>query len=209
MGDVDERDPHTLLNPFQLDLQLLAYLEIEGAERFVEEQYLRLHDECPRERDSLLLTAGQLPRLAALELLETHESERFARFLLTSGPAEAALLQAVGDVVEHGQVREEGVRLEDGVDVALVGRQPYDLLAGDQDLTLIRLLKPCDEAKRRRLPATRGPEQREEFAGLHGEVDAVERDDVVEALCNATELDGGRARRHCHRTSVPSLARKS
>ena len=55
--DVDEGDPELLLDPLQLDLQLLAQLQVERSERLVEQQRLRPVDDRARERDALALTA--------------------------------------------------------------------------------------------------------------------------------------------------------
>ena len=64
MRDVDERDPDLVLDPLQLELHLLAELEVERAERLVEEQHARVVDERAAEGDALLLPARELPRLA-------------------------------------------------------------------------------------------------------------------------------------------------
>ena len=66
VGHEDERDPDLLLDPLQLDLHLLAQLQVEGPERFVEQQHRRPVDERPGERDALGLSARQLGRLAPL-----------------------------------------------------------------------------------------------------------------------------------------------
>ncbi len=78
MGHVDERDPDLLLDALELDLHLLAQLEVEGAERLVEEQHRRAVDERPRERDALGLAAGDLGRLALLEARQLDELEHLA-----------------------------------------------------------------------------------------------------------------------------------
>ena len=58
--DVDEGDADLALDRLQLDLHLLAQLEVERAERLVEEEHLRpVHDRA-RERDALSLAAGEL-----------------------------------------------------------------------------------------------------------------------------------------------------
>src|SRR3954467_14839612 len=64
VGHVDERDPDLLLDSLELDLHLLAELEVEGAEWLVEEQHPRPVDECPGKGDPLALSARQLRRLA-------------------------------------------------------------------------------------------------------------------------------------------------
>ena len=67
VGHVDERDPDLLLDALELDLHLLAQLEVEGAERLVEQQDGRPIDERPGERDALRLATRDLARLATLE----------------------------------------------------------------------------------------------------------------------------------------------
>ena len=65
--DEDERDADVFLERLQLDLEVLAQARVERAERLVQEQHARAQDERSCERDTLLLAAGQLVRLASLE----------------------------------------------------------------------------------------------------------------------------------------------
>ena len=80
--DVDERHAELLLDLLELDLELLAQLQVEGAERLVEQERPRRVDDRPRERDALALAAGELTRLAVAEALEPHEGEHLARLRL-------------------------------------------------------------------------------------------------------------------------------
>ena len=67
MRDVDERGAdlaHFPLDADELDLLLLAKLEVERTQRLVEQQDARAVDERPGERDPLALSAGKLDRLA-------------------------------------------------------------------------------------------------------------------------------------------------
>ena len=73
--DVDERDPDLVLDPLQLELELLAELQVERAERLVEQENPRLVHERARERDALLLPAGELLRLALCEPREADQLE--------------------------------------------------------------------------------------------------------------------------------------
>ena len=72
----------------------------------------------------------------------------------------------------------------------------------DQDLALFRLLEPGDEPKRRGLPATGGPEQREELAVR------TDRSMLSTATTSSKRFVTPRARRRssglCHLTSVSS-----
>ena len=53
VGHIDEGDPHPRLQLLQFYLHGLAELEVEGAERLVEEQNLRLVHQGPGESDAV------------------------------------------------------------------------------------------------------------------------------------------------------------
>src|SRR5579884_2683175 len=189
--DVHERDADLVLDPLQLELHLLAQLEIERAERLVEEQHARLVD----ERDALLLAARQLARLASLEPREADELQRLADAAPQIAALHLAPTEAERDVLEDRQVREERIRLEDGVHVALVRRQRRDITAAELDPPGRRLLEASDHAQRRRLAAAGGAEERGEAAPLDVERERVDCDDVVEALrqLDQADVDVGRS----------------
>ncbi len=54
---VDEGDAHLLLNGFQLDLHLLAQLQIERTQGLVEQQHPRTQDQRAGQSDALPLAA--------------------------------------------------------------------------------------------------------------------------------------------------------
>ena len=60
MGHIDEGDPHPRLQLLQFYLHGLAELEVEGAERLVEEQNLRLVHQGPGESDALVAARPRL-----------------------------------------------------------------------------------------------------------------------------------------------------
>ena len=64
VGDMDEGRADPLLDGLQLVLHLAAELEIEGAERLVEQQHGGLDDEGAGQGHALALAAGKLVRLA-------------------------------------------------------------------------------------------------------------------------------------------------
>ena len=86
MGDVHERDPDVLLDPLELDLQLLAQAQVERAERLVEQQRARAVDQRAGERDALRLAAGELAGLALGQVAELHELQRVADALARPPP---------------------------------------------------------------------------------------------------------------------------
>ena len=79
MRDVHERDADLALDALELDLHLLAELEVERAERLVEQQHLRLVDDRAGERDALPLAAGELHRPPAAEVRRAARGRARAR----------------------------------------------------------------------------------------------------------------------------------
>ena len=62
--------PQLALQALQLEAHLLAQLRVEVGQRLVEQQQRRLHHQRAREREALLLAAGELGRLAVGQLVE-------------------------------------------------------------------------------------------------------------------------------------------
>ena len=60
VGDVDEGGAERGLQLLEFDLHVLAQLQIERAERLVEQQQRRLEHHAARDRDALTLAAGEL-----------------------------------------------------------------------------------------------------------------------------------------------------
>ena len=126
--------PDLAMDPRQLGLHLLAELEIERTERLVEEQDGRSLGEGTRQRDALLLPAGHLGGHPPVESAESDEVEVLAGPTADLRGRQLLHPQPERDVLGDRHVREQGVVLEDGVDVAPVGRQVVDLPALDPQL---------------------------------------------------------------------------
>jgi hypothetical protein len=86
-------------------------------------------------------------------------------------------------------VRPEGVVLEDHADVALVGRQPAHHPVAETDLAGVGLIEAGEEAEEGGLAAAGGPEQGEQLAIGDGQLGAVDRGDLAEALGNLRDVD--------------------
>ena len=71
MRDVDEGRAEVRLQLLQLDLHVLAQLEIEGAERLIEQEQRRLEHETAGDRDALPLPARELVDAFVLRARET------------------------------------------------------------------------------------------------------------------------------------------
>ena len=201
MRDVDEGDADLALQVLEFDLHLLAELEVEGAERFVEEQHLGSVDQCPGEGHPLLLAAGELVGLAPFHTAHLDEPDRPVDQVGSLVLVDPAHLEAESDVGPDVHVWEEGVTLEHGVDGTLVGRTKAHLLTVNAQGALGGQFEAGDHAQGGRLAAARGAEEGKELAVRDSQVDVVDGDDIAEALGDAPEFDrrGGFA----HGAEVP------
>ena len=100
----------------------LRRLQVERAERLVEQQHLRPVDEGAGDGHALLLAAGEARHLAVFKALEADDLEHFGDAVVDLLFRQLRQAQAEGDVVVDVEVREEGVSLEHGVDLAFIRR---------------------------------------------------------------------------------------
>ena len=108
----------------QLDLHLLAQFAVQGAERLIEQEEAGPVDQRASQCDPLLLAARHLAWLPVGEGRHLHHLERLAHHAVDVVLGCLLLPKAVGDVFRDGHVGEQRIVLKDGVDVALVGRDP-------------------------------------------------------------------------------------
>ena len=103
----------------------------------------RLHDQGARQRHPLLLPAGELVRIAVVVVGEADDAE-----LLFDELADLVLLmlalhlQRIGDVVEHGHMRPDGIGLEDHAEVPAVGPGTNDWVAALAIISPLMLIRP-------------------------------------------------------------------
>ena len=189
MGDIDERDAGGLLDAFQLDLHVLAQAQIQRCQRFVQQQHLRLVDQCPGDGNTLLLAAGQTVHAAVFVALQADDFQHFIDPAVNFVLGQLCYLQAESDVVVHIQMRKKGITLEHGVDLPLVGRNVVDDLPVKRHRAGSRRQKAADDPKRCGLAAAGGAEQCEEFVIVEIKIDAVENTLPVELHGQVLESD--------------------
>ena len=157
MRDENKGDAGLVLQPFQLDLHLLAQLQVQRRQGFVEKQHLRLGGECPGQGHALLLAARQLAGLARGHRVQFHQRQHAGGAGRDLGLGAALHFQPETHVLGHRQMREQGIALEHRVDGPTVRRQVGDVLPVEQDLPAGGCLEPRNQAQERGLAAARRP----------------------------------------------------
>jgi hypothetical protein len=194
VGHDHEGDPDRGLDGLELDLHLLAQLAVQGPEGLVQQQHPGAVDQGPGQGHALALAARELGGPAVAEVVQADLGQSGRDPIGALGLRHLADPQAVADVLGHAHVREQGVVLEDGVDVALEGRPGGDLHPAQVDGALAGQLEAGDHAQGGGLARPRGPEEGEQLALADVEVDPVNGRDLPVALGQPTQAHGGRAR---------------
>jgi hypothetical protein len=109
VGHVDERDPDLVLESLEEELHLLAELQVERAQGLVEEEDARVVHEGPGQGHPLLLAPRELGDPAALHARQLHQPEHLGDPSSDVRLGNALAAEAVGDVLEHVEVGEQGV----------------------------------------------------------------------------------------------------
>ena len=169
--DIDRGDPERSLDGPDLRAEADPDLRVQGGERLVEEQHLGLEGERARQGDALLLSARHLPRVAVARARQADELEQLRRSFRDRGLVALANLQPESDVVGDGHVREQRVCLEDHADVPAVGRPVGDVRPVEDDAARRWVLEARDHAQGRGLATARRPQEGDELALLHREVE--------------------------------------
>src|SRR5438093_7943229 len=183
------------LDVLDLDLQLFAELLVERAEWLVHQHENGVEDECPRERDTLLLSARQLGGAAIIESLKLNQLECTRDAVLQLRLPGLSDREREGKILRHGHVREEGIVLKHDADVPSIMRHAQQGFAAQTNLSRSRNLESGEHHERRRLPRSGRSEERKELTLEDREVEIGERQVLaVVGLLNVLEFDKRRRR---------------
>ena len=90
MRHIDRGDAECVVQAADLDAHLLAQVGVQVGQRFVQQQHLGLDHDRARQRDTLLLPAGQLRRIAVAQMPQLHHVEDRGR-AADAGPRAGSL----------------------------------------------------------------------------------------------------------------------
>ena len=119
-----------------------------------------------RKRDALLLAAGELTRILGAAVRQPDELQQLGDARAHCVARSAAIDQAIRDVVEDREVREQRVRLEHDPVIALGRGQPRDVATMLDDAPGILRFEAGDDPKQRRLAAAGRAEEADELARI-------------------------------------------
>src|SRR5207245_7569074 len=119
-------------------------------ERLVQQKRLRLDDQRASQRYPLLLAAGKLVRVAAVEATQVDDLEHALHAFADLSLGKPPHLQAEGDVLEDRHVRPDGVALEDEGHPPALGRNDA-ARAGEQAVVGPDLSRVRSEEARKQL----------------------------------------------------------
>ena len=208
VGHEHEGDADLPLDGLELDLHLLAQLEVQRAERLIEQQDLGPIDQGAGQGHPLTLAAGELGGLAVAVGTQSNRLQRLARRgSRRSAWPTLATLRPYSMFWATVMCAEQRVVLEDGVDVAVERRATRDILAVQLDGALGGQLEAGDHPQDRGLARARRTQQGEELAVEHVEVHAVHGCDrslaVPELLAQPSQ--GDRHARRCFHVIASGL----
>src|SRR5262245_31333517 len=172
--DVNEGNAEATLQGMQFFLELLAQLEVQRAERLVQQQYLRLIDNGAGEGHALLLAAGDLRWNTIGQRRDFGHFHHAADARCDLSLGQAFHSQAECDVVINVQVREQRVRLKDGIDGATVRGNVAYVRARDLDVTSVRMIQPGNDPEQCGFAAAGRTKKGKEFAFAYGKADTGE-----------------------------------
>ena len=166
-----------------------AQLCIEVGERLVHQKHLRLHNDGARQRDALLLAAGELVGIAILVLRDLHGFHDLFHTALDLVLGELFVFQTVLDVAVDGHVREDGVALEHHAEIALIDGYIVDHLVVKRNGAGLNGVKTGDHAEKRCFAAAARPKQREQLAGTDVDGQVADDDVVLIRLFNMVNMN--------------------
>ena len=166
MSHINERYAELAVHFLELDLHVLAHLQVKGGKRLVKEQHLRLVYDGSGYGYALLLTARQRVHIPVLIVGHAHHLQHLPHAFVDLGLRHLLELQTESDVVIHIQMREQGVTLEDGVDRPFVRRHISDVRTVYKYFSGVRGAEACDHTQERGLSAARRTEEGQELALL-------------------------------------------
>ena len=150
VGHVDGGHRQARLQFGQLGAGLYPQLRVEVRQRFIHQVHGGTTNDRSAHRHALTLAAGQVLRLAVEVFLEVEDARRLAHPLHPLGLGDASLLERESHVLGDGELRIQGVVLEDHGDVTIARSHIRDVTIADVDRAIVERLEARQHPQRGR-----------------------------------------------------------
>ena len=147
MGNVNHGHAKALLQLAYFAAHLKAQLGIKVRERFVHQAHCGLGHQCAAKGHALLLTAGKGRGLSVKQARKAQNFNGIVEAALLVSLGHLANLEAKKDILAHGKVRKQRVRLKHHGKAALCRGQVGYIAVANKDVAARDTFKPCDEPK--------------------------------------------------------------
>src|SRR5262249_15836116 len=206
---LDDDEPESLRVEGADEGDHLAQLRgVEAGHPLVEEEEPRPRGEGARALEPLAEPDGQRASRARGEGLETAEGNDPTRLLARRGDGREPGQRADHHVVLDGEIAEGLHDLEGPAEAAradLMRGQPRDVVAVEDDPSLVRRVEARDDVEERGLAGAVGPDDAHDLAGGRAQGDVANGGQPAEALGDRVKLEHSGARRGgAGRTSRPA-----
>ena len=175
---------------------MLAQGGVQRCQRLIQQNGPGPHRQRTGERHPLALAAGQLVDGAMSQGIDAHHLQHLAGAGEALGLGHAPHPQAIGHVLHHRHVGEQGIGLEHHTHIALLNGLCGDVLGIEAHHAAgIGRLQPGDNAQGGGLAAAGGAKQHHGLAGGNGQIHRLQGARAIgEGLAATAERDGGAAR---------------
>ena len=162
VGHEHKSQAKAVLERLQLVLHRFTQFQVQRAEGFVQQKDAGFIHKGAGQGHALALAAGQLGRFAVAVGVKLDKGQHLVGLGEALGAAHTLDHQAIGDVVAHIHMREQGVVLKDGIHVAQVGRRVRNILAENADPSSGGFFKARDQPEAGCLSRSGRPQHGEE-----------------------------------------------
>ncbi|MNC37815.1 hypothetical protein D3C75_863960 [compost metagenome] len=138
MGDIYRGNAQLLLDAADFHTHIHPQIGIEIAERLIEQQQIRLDDQCPGNRHPLALSAGQCSRESFLKTAQTDNFQHPCHPLPDLRLLQLAQPEAERHIVVHRQMREQRIALKHKAEIPLFYRNLGVVLPGEHEIARFR-----------------------------------------------------------------------
>ena len=184
MCDVDRRHGLTRHQIDQIVDQQFARLAIQRRQGLIHQHDGGIDAHRARNGDALLHAAGQLPGIGALEVQQVGAAQNVVDAAVDFLAPEAMIFEHAGDVAAHRTPRQQREILEHvGQRIERTGWRRATL----QHLALGGFLQPAEKPQQCRLAAARWPDDADDLAAQHVEINTREHLDAAVVVRDAAQ----------------------